>query len=79
MSTPKKRKTLNGKKVPKTVRVSSDDRFILPDDAIELMKIHPSTFYRLANQGKIPGAVKIGESWRILAKTFWQAMEKGNT
>jgi excisionase family DNA binding protein len=33
--------------------------------AARMMGISMITAYRLAGQGKIPGAVKIGESWRV--------------
>ena len=31
----------------------------------ELVQMNPKTVYRQAQEGNIPGAIKIGRSWRI--------------
>jgi len=52
-----------------------DDEFLTPMDAMRILKIGRAAFYGMVVEGKIPGAVKIGNQWRINPKVFWTAME----
>jgi len=45
--------------------VLRDDDLISLEDGAHVMGIGVSTAYLLARQGKLPGAVKIGNRWRF--------------
>ena len=59
----------------KKPQVESDE-FLTPADAMRILKIGKAAFYGMIVTGKIPGAIKVGNQWRINPKVFWQAMEE---
>lgn len=42
---------------------------------MQVLKISRPTFYSMIVAGKIPGAVKVGKLWRIVAKAFYEDFE----
>jgi excisionase family DNA binding protein len=65
MSTAEKRKQSNG-----------NSSFMEIGEAMALLNVSRATLYRLLKRKEIPGAIKVGNSWRILASKFWEGMEK---
>lgn len=49
----------------KKPNASKEPDFIHPKEFAYRMQVHPDTALRLARQGKIDGAVKIGGQWRM--------------
>lgn len=47
-----------------------------PAEGMKVMKIGRDTFYRMLQNGKIPGAIKFGKQWRIDTEAFWAAVKK---
>ena len=45
--------------------LSDYPEIMTPDQVKEYLQISRATFYRWLEDGKMPGAVKIGGSWRI--------------
>lgn len=45
--------------------IDSFPEFMTPEDVQEVLQISRATFFRLVGAGDIPGAFKIGKSWRI--------------
>ena len=50
--------------------------FLRPEEVVQKLQISMPTFYRVVREGKIPGAVKVGNQWRIDAETFWRTMKE---
>ena len=63
----------NKRKMQSKNRAQGD--FMQSEEAMKLMQISRATFYRLAREGKIPGAVKVGSTWRIIRRIFWSRLE----
>jgi excisionase family DNA binding protein len=40
------------------------ENYLTPEEAAEILKLHPETVRRMLNDGRLPGA-KLGGSWRI--------------
>lgn len=41
------------------------DTYITPKETAELLRIHQNQVYKLCNENALPGAKKLGGSWRI--------------
>lgn len=39
--------------------------YITPKEASKLLRVHQNHIYKLCNEGEMPGAKKLGGSWRI--------------
>ena len=39
---------------------------LTPQETQEILRISRATFFRLVGEGKLPGAVKVGSSWRVV-------------
>lgn len=52
------------------------DEFLTPYEAMRILKIGRAAFYGMIVTGKIPGAIKVGNQWRINPRVFWAAMEE---
>ena len=50
---------------------------LTPGQTQQLLQISRATFFRLVEQGEIPGAVKIGGSWRVWKTKLRAYMEGG--
>lgn len=48
-----------------SARVSSEREFLSSAEARELLRISKNTLYRNAGAGRIPGALKVGGTWRF--------------
>jgi excisionase family DNA binding protein len=55
---------------------SESDPFLTPSETMKILKIGRASFYGMIAEGKIPGAVKVGNQWRINSKVFWQQMDE---
>jgi excisionase family DNA binding protein len=53
-----------GRKIP--VRFVDMPEVMTPQQTQELLQISRATFFRWVQAGKLPGAVKIGDSWRVM-------------
>jgi len=40
-------------------------KILTVDEAAKMLKIHPETVRRLAREGKLPGAYRVGGQWRF--------------
>jgi len=49
----------------KTPILSQSVDYVNPKEYAQIIKAHPVTIYGLLNAGRIEGAVKIGQRWRI--------------
>jgi len=49
----------------KALSFSTAPEVLTPDQVKELLQISRATFFRLVEAGKIPGATKVGGSWRV--------------
>ena len=41
------------------------DTFLTIEEAAELLRISPRSAYTLAREGRLAGAVKVGNQWRV--------------
>ncbi len=39
--------------------------YLTSEEAAAILKIHPKTFVLWLEQGKVPGALKLGRNWRV--------------
>lgn len=53
-----------------------DNGLLTPEEAAELLKLHPWTVRRMLREGILPGA-KIGDNWRIRRSDIDKFFEKG--
>jgi excisionase family DNA binding protein len=44
--------------------------WLTTQEVADQLRIDPETVYRLCRAGKMPGALKLGRSWRIHAETL---------
>lgn len=54
----------------------------LPDlitikEAAGYLRVSPQTIYRLIQQGKFPGAFRVGSDWRIVKARLEEMMKEG--
>jgi len=52
-----------------------ENEFLTVDECASLLKMSPTTIYRLARQSKLPGT-KIGNQWRFSRKLLEEWIEK---
>lgn len=50
---------------------------LTPKELAKLMRIHPYTVERLAREGRIKGAFKMGGVWRFPTRQFLEWMKAG--
>ncbi len=43
----------------------SGAEYLTSEEAAAVLKIHPKTFVLWLEQGKVPGALKLGRNWRV--------------
>ena len=48
---------------------------LTPRQVQEILQISRATFYRWIEAGQLPGAVKIGDSWRVLRDKLRESLE----
>ena len=49
---------------------------LTPQQAQALLHISRATFFRWVQAGKLPGAVKIGDSWRVVRDQLWAYLQR---
>ena len=59
--------------------ITDDDLFLTLPEVARILKLSHYALYRLLPQGKIPGAVKIGGSWRIRREKFFESLRAKET
>lgn len=52
---------------------------LLPGQVQALLQISRATFFRMVKRGDMPGAVKIGGSWRVMRDALRRWLEKCGT
>ncbi len=57
----------------------SDDAVLTIPEVAALLKISERTVYAMAKEGRLPGAVKIGGSWRVLRPKLMGWLEENST
>jgi excisionase family DNA binding protein len=51
---------------PPQVRAMGDSEIMTIQEVATLLRISERTIYAMATEGRLPGAVKVGRSWRVL-------------
>jgi excisionase family DNA binding protein len=54
----------------------SNTQMMKPEEVARYLQLKIRTFYKLAKSGEIPGAIKIGGSWRIDKKQLDAAFRR---
>ena len=57
------------------------DAFLTIDEAADLLRISPRSAYTLAREGRLEGAVKVGNQWRVNREALfeWHTKERQAT
>ena len=58
--------------------MASDREFLTVREVCELLRIHPTTVYKLVKQGKIP-SFRIGSYWRFRTDVIERCMAEKST
>ena len=54
-----------------------DEQVLTIKEVAALLKISERTVYAMAKEGRLPGAVKVGGSWRVLRAKLMGWLEAG--
>ncbi len=57
----------------------SEDAVLTIPEVAALLKISERTIYAMAKEGRLPGAVKVGGSWRVLLPKLMGWLEANST
>jgi excisionase family DNA binding protein len=60
------------KKVTEATAFKDMPEIMTPAQVQDLLQISRATFFRWVGEDKLPGAVKIGDSWRVTRDTLKQ-------
>ena len=44
---------------------TSREEVMTIDEVAELLRVHPTTLYRMVKKNEVPGAFKMGSNWRF--------------
>jgi excisionase family DNA binding protein len=50
--------------------------FMTIEEVAELLRLSERSVYGLARKGELPGAVKVGRSWRVERATLMESLRK---
>lgn len=56
----------------------SDDQIMTIQEVAALLRISERTIYAMAKEGRLPGAVKVGRSWRVLRPKLMAWLEENS-
>ena len=56
-----------------------DDEILTIQEVAATLRISERTIYAMAKEGRLPGAVKIGRSWRVLRPKLMAWLEENST
>lgn len=60
------------------VSTMTDDAVLTIQEVSALLRISERTIYAMAKEGRLPGAVKFGGSWRVLRSKLMAWLEEGS-
>ncbi len=51
-------------------------RYLTPRQTQELLQISRATFFRMVGDGRLPGAFKLGDQWRVDSKKLMRWIDE---